>query len=326
MRTLLGEAEMSARSHLLAVGLTVAAFAVAIVATYAALPAGEFYHVSHVGLAGGASRALVFSNFPTSLIALALIGVSLSILLPLADDAQRRLLTYAGIVGAILCLVTALPGVVDQGDLDAKLVNVVPLFGVVIAAALTMIAAREPEAAANLRLSQQDRFGRWLLVVLAVLGLPWILADVGVYVGDLPVLGSIFYSKQIPVGETLRAVHLGHHHGLDGLLFVFVALTLGRVIRERGDSKLAGVIAAYLGLMLSYGLANFANDFWQEQLVKRGWTDREIPNFLRPERSLGWGLLLVGAVICWAGLFRPTRSSETAISISRPLTASGAPR
>jgi len=39
--------------------------------TYSRLPAGELYHVSHTGLAGGASRVLVFSNFSTALVALA---------------------------------------------------------------------------------------------------------------------------------------------------------------------------------------------------------------------------------------------------------------
>lgn len=136
-------------------------------------------------------------------------------------------------------------------------------------------------------------------------------------------LGSIFYSKQIPEGETLRAVHLGHHHGLDGLLFVFVAFTLGRAIRERGDSKLTNAVAVYLGLMLSYGVANFASDIWLEQVVKRRWTDREIPNFLRPELSLGWGLILVGAAMHWAVLFRPSQSRDSAMVVYPTVLATG---
>jgi hypothetical protein len=43
----------------------VAAMAVAVLVTYARLPAGELYNVSHSGLRGGLSRVLVDLNFPT---------------------------------------------------------------------------------------------------------------------------------------------------------------------------------------------------------------------------------------------------------------------
>src|SRR3954447_6411757 len=68
------------RMHLAAVLAAVAAIATAIFVTHSRLPATDFYHVSHQGVAGGASRALVYSNFPVSLVGLALIGVSLILL------------------------------------------------------------------------------------------------------------------------------------------------------------------------------------------------------------------------------------------------------
>ena len=290
------------RMHLAAVLAAVAAISVAIFATYALLPAGEFYHVSHEGLAGGASRALVFSNFPVSLVGLALIGVSLNLLRTRGDDGR---LTVLGAAGALLCLVTAFPGVVKQSNLDARLINVVPLIGFVIAIALTALAMRAAEAERTIPRTWRDRVGFWIVIVLAVLALPWILADVGVYIGDIPGLGSMFYSKQIPEGETLRAVHLGHHHGLDGLLFAFVAVVVGRIVRCSRPAALVNATAAYCGLMLSYGIANVANDFWLEQFVKRGWTEWEIPSFLSLDPSVGWGVVLLGAAAAWAVFFRP---------------------
>ena len=68
---------------------------------------------------------------------------------------------------------------------------------------------------------------------------------------------------------------------------------------------MSNAVAAYLGLMLSYGIANVANDFWLEQFVKRGWTEWEIPSFLSLDPSLGWGVVLIGAAVAWAVFFRP---------------------
>ena len=301
------ESRMSIRAHLGAVWAAVVAITIAVVATYALLPASDFYHVSHEGLAGGTSRALVYSNFPVSLVGLALIGVSLILL---HSHPERGLLAVAGAVGAVLCLVTVAPGVVKQSDLDARLINVVPFIGSVIAVALTVLAMREPAAEQTIHSTWKDRVGFGIVIVLTVVALPWILADVGVYIGDIPGLGSIFYSKQIPAGETLRAVHLGHHHGLDGLLFAFVAVVIGRVVRSQEPAALVNAMAAYCGLMLSYGIANVANDAWLEQVVKRGWTEWEIPSFLSLDPSLGWGVVLIGAAAAWAFFFRPEREAS----------------
>jgi hypothetical protein len=47
--------------------------------TYARIPVRELYHVSGSGPAAGAGRALVFLNFPTALVALALLlGLALN--------------------------------------------------------------------------------------------------------------------------------------------------------------------------------------------------------------------------------------------------------
>src|SRR3954469_19603611 len=94
--------------------------AVAILVTYSRLPAHELYHVSGSGLQGGLSRVLVDLNFPTALVAIA-------ILLVLLDRLHRlRAVVVAGIV---LCLPVFWPGVVDEANLDARPVNVVAAIG-----------------------------------------------------------------------------------------------------------------------------------------------------------------------------------------------------
>ena len=50
----------------------------------------------------------------------------------------------------------------------------------------------------------------------------------------------------------------------------------------------------YLALMLTYGVAVAAQDAWLEQVVKRGWTSRRMPDVVRPalrRRRLGSALL-----------------------------------
>src|SRR6202011_3809818 len=90
--------------------------AVAMFVTYSRVPARELYHVSHSGLAGGASRVLVFSNFSTALVAIA-------VLLLLADRLRGRVWSGGAWVGIALCAAVFWPGVVDQANLDAKPVN-----------------------------------------------------------------------------------------------------------------------------------------------------------------------------------------------------------
>jgi hypothetical protein len=206
--------------------------------------------------------------------------------------------------------VTAIPGVVEQSDLDAKPINVIPALGVVIALILTLVSFRAPDRYRLLPWSWRDRVGIVLLALLTVIALPWILADLGVYMDDIPLLDPVVMSREIPEGERLRAVHLGHHHGLDGLLFVSTALVLGRLVRRDIASRMASVLRGYFGLMFSYGLFNLLEDAWLEQVVKRGWTERELPDFLVPDLSIGWALIIAGAFVAWYVLFRPVESDR----------------
>ena len=65
--------------------------------------------------------------------------------------------------------------------------------------------------------------------------------------------------------------------------------------------------------MLVYGLTNEANDLWDEQIVKRGWTDWQIPDVLQPSASAAWAAMLAVAVLLFLTLLRP----ETAQSNQR---------
>jgi hypothetical protein len=62
-------------------------------------------------------------------------------------------------------------------------------------------------------------------------------------------------------------------------------------------------LTAYLSLLFVYGIANALQDFWFEQLVKRGTTSVTIPNLIRPAASWAWAaMIFVAALICLAAL------------------------
>ena len=57
------------------------------------------------------------------------------------------------------------------------------------------------------------------------------------------------------------------------------------------------------GHFRSYGLANALQDFWFEQLVKRGTTSVTIPSLIRPAASWAWAaMIFVAALICLTAL------------------------
>lgn len=257
---------------------------VAVLATYSRLPPEVLYNVDSAGdLAGGLSRALVVVNYPLALGAIALAALA----------GRPRALVWASIA---LCAVVAVPGIVDQDDLDARWVNALPAVGVALALALTVAAVRQ-DGAAFVALARGDRLRLVLGAALLVLALPWVAAEAGFY---FP--GDVFMGEEVPPtrDEGLAAVHLGFHHGTGGVLLAVTALVLSRVPAGRA-------LRAYLSLMLAYGLANAIQDGWNEQLWKRGWVDTHVATVLRPELSRGWSAIVVGAVAVYALWFRPAR-------------------
>jgi hypothetical protein len=252
--------------------------------TYSRLPPEALYNVDEAGdLVGGLSRALTVLNYPLALGAIALAAVA----------GRPRWLMWVAIA---LCSLVAVPGVLDQDDLDARWVNALPALGIALALGLTVAAVRR-DGIAFARHARGDRVRIALGAVLLVLALPWLAAEWGVH---FP--GDLFYGEEIPTERDpgIAAVHLGFHHGYGGVLLAATALALSRVPAGRN-------LRAYLSLMLAYGLANALQDAWNEQLWKRGWVDTHVADVIRPELSWGWLAIVLAAVAVYAFWFRPER-------------------
>ena len=248
------------------------------VITYSRIDPHDLYHVSHDGLAGGLGRALVFLNFPTALAAIAIVML-------VADRSGWR---WPAILSVALCAVIVVPGVVDEADLDAKWINVVPALGVAIAIFLTLRAGHDGWGD-----PRGDPIRLPVAIVLAIVALPWMFALVGFYFPG---------SHVIYQGEP--RVHLGEHHGLEGYLLVLTALLLSRQLPNmRHPTTLAG----YLSLMIAYGLGNMLNDGWHEQVVKRGWATWQIPSVLQPGLTWMWALLIVAGAAIFFTAFQQRR-------------------
>lgn len=286
--------------EVLAVWALYALVGLAIVVTYTRLPVSELYNTSESGLRGGLGRALVYVNFPVAFVALGVLGL-------VAGRARTRAVDVLALVSAALCLVVFVPGVVEQSDLDAKPVNVLPALGVGLALALTLWTLRTRGLGRVPSRVPGDRIRVVLTVVLLLASIPWIAAELGFYAD----LGGIFFTSAVvpePGHPGIHAVHLGHHHGLDGAMFAVTALALSRELGRFTRSRLQAVVAGYLAFMFVYGLANAFQDFWNEQLWKRDVTSVKIPAMIRPDLTLGWLVILVGAAAVFLVLRRPSEA------------------
>lgn len=267
----------------------------AVLVTYSWVDPADTYNVSHEGLAGGLSRALTLVNFP-----IALVGVALALL---AVAVLPRAAWGAAAPAIALC--ATIPWFVDQDDLDARFVNAIPALGVLLAGGLTATATRRVGGSfAPRRPLDGARVG--VAAIVALLSLPWITAELGFHFpGDFFMGEELAREKD---GTLIAAVHLGHHHGTDGALLVLTALLLSRV--QVDGRRLRVAVLSYLGLMLSYGGVNFAQDLWHEQLVKRGWTDTGIPSALLPGLRPVWLVILGLAVLAALAFLRETRATS----------------
>ena len=276
----------------------VAASLVAILVTYARLPADQLYDVSGTGLRAGLGRVLVELNFPGALVALAVLAVVFGRL--------PRRARPVGMLAAVLCAVFAVPGVVKQSNLDARWINVVPAAGVAIVFVLSLL-ADGPESPRHAR---GDRLRIALAAVLVVLASPWIAAELGFFLDGVPVLGRLFQTGKIVSFHDAphHAVHHGVHHGLQGLLLVLTALLLSRLPAGRAARAL-------LALLLAFGVGNIANDDWLEQVAERGWSSHALPSVLGFSPNWLWLAVLVAAAAVWALWFRqPSRATPPAAS------------
>jgi hypothetical protein len=269
--------------------------AVAIFVTYARLPAAELYHVTGTGFAAGASRALVFLNFSTALAAI-------PVVLVLLDRIESRGEKALAVAAIALCAVVFWPGVVKQSDLDARTVNAFAGVGVALALVLTLrVGGRELVSRPERRRGDLLRIA--VGVLLLSLGLPWMAADLGFSFDGVPVLGTLYQTGELRTqpGDPVfhPAVHHGHHHGLDGVLLVATAVVLSRLVPAIRARWLRGVLGGYLALVFCYGAGNIANDFWLEQVTKRGWTLWEVPDVTTPKATTAWAIVLIAAIVLW---------------------------
>lgn len=272
---------------------------VAVLATYSRIEPAELYRVSVDGVAGGLGRVLVLLNYPLALMAIAFAALAASRL----DDRRGDLLATAA-VG--LCAVVALPGVLDQDDLDARWVNALPAVGVALAVALTVAALRHGGAGPLLRHAYGDRLRLVLAAILLVVAIPWYFAELGFYAPD-PILADEI-RRVAEEGERIAATHLGYHHGTGGVLLALTALGLSRTLGTHRRRRLEAVLSVYLALMLAYGCALAVEDVWGEQVWKRGWTERDIPGLIRPDLAWTWAAIVgaaVGVELLW---FRRART------------------
>jgi hypothetical protein len=266
----------------------------AVLVTYARLPLEDLYNVSRTGLEGGASRLLVFAGYPTALVAIAVLAV-------VVDRLRTRWVSAVAVAAALMCATVAWPGVVDQDDLDAKPANLLAAGGTLIAAGLTVLALSRGGIGYRRPFGGAWDVARLVLAIVVVLAaIPWYAAELGFYLDDVPGLGSLFLSgepRPEPGHPTLTAVHLGHHHGFDGTLLALAAIALSRTVSMLRSGFMRAGYRFYVSLMLVYGLANAVQDFWLEQLVKRGTTSLEIPTLTVPKASAAWAALLAAALL-----------------------------
>jgi hypothetical protein len=261
-----------------------------LIVTYARLPLERLYRVDQDGLPGAFGRALVLVDWPIALVAAALV--------PIALDALPRRAWWVAAPALVLCAVIALPGVIDEHDLDARPVNALPALGVALVLALTISATRRAGAGfAPRRRGDPLRLVAAVVVVLA--SLPWIAAELGTTFPQ-----GVFLTSKLgreSDGTLLPAVHQGHHHGWDGALLVLTVLLLSRV--RLASRRLDGLLAVWLGLLGAYGLVIATQDFWLEQVVKRGWVEWTIPDAIRPSPSWIWLVILaLGGAFAVLGL------------------------
>lgn len=277
--------------------------AVAVFVTYWRLPPSVLWKTTEAGFAGGAGRAFVFLSFSAAVAAPAILAV-------VSDRLGNRRAALVAVAAVVLCATVALPGVQTENHLDAKWANLPAVIGIALAVALSAWAsfAGRPEPTRTTRAGDRARLA--VGAVSLFFAAPYIAAELGFFLDGVPLLGWFFETGAMRpepgAGYVHAAVHHGHHHGMDGFLLAVTALLLSRLLGGVRGRRLRAVTAFYLSLMLVYGLTNMANDLWDEQIAKRGWTSWLIPDVLHPSLSAAWISMVAVAVLFYLTMFRPS--------------------
>jgi hypothetical protein len=255
-----------------------------VVVTYSRIDADELYHVHGHGIRLGLSRAVVHTNWPFGLVAIVLVLV-----------AMRSLPARAWwVAGVSIALCGTMPLFVSQAHLNARWGNAVPAAGAALALGLTIAATRRAGRSFEPRLPG-DIVRAVVTVLVLALSLPWIAAELGFH---LP--GDVFMGDEaIPIGngQFEAAVHLGEHHGWHGALLLLAGLALSRV---QADGRLGTALLLATAALVGYGAINAVQDFWNEQLVKRGTVDWAMPSALYPGlKGVTLATIAIAAVAAW---------------------------
>jgi hypothetical protein len=282
----------------------------AVFETYWRIPPQDLWKVMNTGFVGGAGRAFVFISFSAALAAVAVLAI-------VSDRLEDRRADLVALLSLVLCATVAYPGVQTESHLDPKWSNTFAVVGVALALGLTVWAARSGRPERVLTSLAGDRARLVVGGVSLFFAAPYIAAELGFFLDGVPVLGWIFQTGKITPepgsGHLHAAVHHGHHHGMDGFLLAMAALLLSRQLGGIRRPVQRTLTAAYLSLMLVYGLTNQANDLWDEQIVKRGWTSWEIPNVLHPSASAAWAAMVAVAALFYFAFFSsPSRRARDA--------------
>ena len=83
------------------------------------------------------------------------------------------------------------------------------------------------------------------------------------------------------------------------------ALSSSRAVSPGSPKRAFAYRSCSISVLFAYGTENAVQDFWGEQIVKRGWTTAALPETLFPRASLAWAVLLL------AGLAVAALSSRT---------------
>jgi len=286
--------------------------AVFVFITYWRLPPAVLWKTTNTGFVGGAGRAFVFISFSAAVAAVATLPI-------VTDRLANRRAYFLGAGALVLCATVAYPGVQTESHLDPKWSNTFAVVGVALAVALTAWASRNGRREPAHATRSGDRSRLIVGGIALFFAAPYIAAELGFFLDGVPVLGSLFITGAIRpepgAGYSHAAVHHGHHHGMDGFLLLITALLLSRLVGRIRQPALRAVTGFYLALMLVYGATNQVQDLWTEQIVKRGWTNWEIPNVLHPSASAAWAAMVAVAALFYFVFFRPSLGPDQAAAL-----------
>lgn len=267
---------------------------VEILVAYTRTKPGELIGVPRTGLSVAITDAIGFLAFPTGLVA---IGVALVVW----DRFPRGAVWVAAGCVVALGAVVFVPGVAEAEEVEVTLnpQRVVAAGAVLTLFGLTVRAARR-QGVRGLRPRVAGDLPRLVLATgIVFAALPWFAADLTLSLDRVPGLSRVFLTDVLrsePARVGLNpAVHDGHHHGMDGALLALAALALSRLVYAL-DGWRRRALAGLCGLLLAYGLANALEDFWLEQVVKRGASTYLFPKMLTPRATAAFAWIALAGV------------------------------